>query len=107
MDSELINKAHKTGTDAEFRAWVQKQRSCVSGRFSEYLGSGEGRCIAAHVRRVAHGAGTGCKPPFSAVPLTHGEHLKQHQHGESFFGPPDWWEAQAEHYLRHWIDVNA
>lgn len=69
------------GTDAEYHAWVQRQPSCISGEFSEYV-DGEGRCIAAHVRRAGQ-AGTGYKPPYQQIPLTNEEHRIQHQHGEA------------------------
>jgi hypothetical protein len=41
---------------------------------------------AAHVRRVANGAGTAIKPPYSAIPLCNEDHSAQHQHGESAIG---------------------
>jgi len=69
------------GTDAEYHAWVQRQPSCISGEFSEYV-DGEGRCIAAHVRRAGQ-AGTGYKPSYQQIPLTNEEHRIQHQHGEA------------------------
>lgn len=72
------------GTDGEYRAWIQLQPSIVSKQFSEYV-NGEGRCVAAHVRRVANGSGTSIKPKFACVPLTDAEHQLQHNKGESHF----------------------
>jgi hypothetical protein len=43
--------------DAGYRSWIQKQQSCVSGEFGEWV-EGEGRCLAAHVRRSGS-SGTG------------------------------------------------
>ncbi len=105
-------------TDKKFREWVQRQPSCLSGRFSEYV-NGEGRCIAAHVRRAAT-SGTGYKAPFSCVPMTDDEHRFQHQHGELacllryMSGPlgipqfaaadfaKEWFTDQAKKYRKQW-----
>ena len=73
---------------------MQTQPSCISGTFGEYLESGEGRSVAAHVRRASM-AGTAFKPLFSAVPISQAEHLLQHQHGEEYFHPKEWWDEQA------------
>jgi hypothetical protein len=105
-------------TDAAFRAWVQTKRSCLTGKFAEWLTDiGEHRNPACHVRRAGE-AGTGYKPPYSAVPLTNVEHDYQHRHGElaviQKFNPvlartvktewqaKDWFDAKAEHYRRAW-----
>ncbi|HVC17685.1 MAG TPA: hypothetical protein VNE18_10330 [Rhodanobacter sp.] len=89
------------GTDAEFRAWIQRQPSWVSGNFSEYV-EGEGRCVAAHVRRVADGAGTGHKPEYACVPLTDAEHQHQHQQGESALAPEADWDKARIEYVEQW-----
>lgn len=99
---DLIAQARLKGTDKQFREWVQRQPSCLSGRFSEYLEDGTGRCIAAHVRR-ARDSGTAFKAEYSCVPLTHAEHLLQHQHGESALMPKEWWDRKRLEYLQHWI----
>lgn len=95
-----MNK-HLRKLDDQFRAWVRTQPSCISGLFSEYV-HGEGRCIAAHIRRAGK-SGTAYKPPFSALPLTDTEHKLTHQHGESFFHPKAWWDEQVEAHLERWI----
>lgn len=101
--SEREHHASAYGSDADFRAWIQTQPSCISGTFSEYV-DGQGRCIAAHVRRVGGGAGVGQKPPFSCLPLTDQEHRLQHAHGEQYFGKPSgWWEETADRYLKCWV----
>lgn len=83
LGSEMF--ARHIGTDAEYHAWVQRQPSCVSQAFGEYLAdgpnAGEGRNEAAHIRR-AGAAGTAYKPAYWQIPLTHDEHQYQHQHGE-------------------------
>lgn len=68
--------AFQFGTDREYLEWLSSRPSALSGAFNQIL-DGRGRCIACHVRRVSRGAGTGIKPPFSAIPLTHGEHMTE------------------------------
>jgi hypothetical protein len=99
----LMDRARAKGTDKEFREWVQRQPSCISGRFSEFLENGEGRCVAAHVRRAGE-SGTGFKGEFAVVPMTQAEHLIQHQKGESIFGGKEFFDEQRIRYLRMWIE---
>lgn len=99
----LLTRARAKGTDKEFREWVRRQPSCVSGRFSEYLENGEGRCIAAHVRRAGE-SGIAHKGEYACVPLTHAEHLLQHQKGESALGGKDFFDQQRVRYLMLWIE---
>lgn len=77
--------------------------SCYSGDYSEYL-NGEGRCEYAHVRRAGM-SGTGYKPPYMGVPLTHAEHALQHQKGYGALheGGIDWFEKQAVMYRTNWV----
>ncbi len=89
------------GTDTQFREWVQRQPSAFSGQFSEYVNS-EGRCIAAHVRRIADGAGTSIKPEYACIPLTDEEHKRQHQHGEGVLGSSEWWDKQRIKCVEAW-----
>jgi hypothetical protein len=88
-------------SDAEFRAWIQRQPSCISGEFSEYV-DGDGRCLAAHYR-TAENSGTGFKPPYSCIPLTRKEHDEQHRVGQFAFRSRDWWESMVLRYLRMWL----
>lgn len=91
------------GTDAQYLAWVKRKPSCVSGEFSEYHDNGDRFSIPAHVRRVANGAGTGIKPPFSAVPLTNDEHQIQHgKDGENAFGGKEFFDKQRGKYVTLW-----
>jgi len=99
----LIEKARIKGTDTEYLDWLRCWPSCLSGAYSEVV-NGEGKCEAAHVRRVASGAGVAIKPEYSAVPLTHDEHNLQHQKGESAFTSPEWFEREANRYLAMWIN---
>lgn len=99
--------------DEKYRKFIQARRSCISGQFSEYV-DGEGRCIAAHVRR-ARSSGTGYKAEFSCVPLTKEEHDCQHRHGEkaclqkfkpgwggTVEGAKTWFDEQARYYYALW-----
>lgn len=98
------------GTDDEFRAWVRKQPSAITGKFSEY-DNGEPVCEAAHVRRASH-SGTAYKGKFLCIPLSHMEHQRQHQHGEEdllgvvkikYEGTAkDWFWKQRCHYVQEW-----
>lgn len=102
------------GTDGDYQEWVRNQPSCVSGKQDWYHGrdGSISKCEYAHVRRVANGAGTGIKPEYSGVPLTHDEHALQHAQGETallqafninFTTAPEWFEKQAIKYRTNWI----
>ena len=96
-------------SDKHFLEWISRQPSCLDGGFSQWL-NGEGRNIAAHVRRIKYGAGTGIKPKYRAVPLTHEQHMMQHHKGEAavikYYAGIDltpeqaaeWFEQKAEYY---------
>lgn len=86
------------GTDADYRAWLRRQ-SCAYR--SGVIGC-EGGSEAAHVRRVADGAGTGIKPEYSAIPLCAGHHRIQHSHGEGALGGRQWFDKQRIEYLVQW-----
>ncbi len=88
------------GSDEQFREWVQRQPSCVSGDFSEYV-EGEGRCVAAHVRRAGE-SGIAHKAPYACVPLTDAEHQRQHQDGEGAFGGKDFFDKQRIKHVQQW-----
>ncbi|MEM1153085.1 MAG: hypothetical protein AAGI44_03035 [Pseudomonadota bacterium] len=89
------------GSDAEYLLWLREQ-GCAAFRSPISCGHCAGDVVPAHVRRVSRGAGTGYKPPYSAIPLCDRHHSLQHQKGESVIGPPDWWESQADHYVKTW-----
>jgi hypothetical protein len=89
------NKKKQSPAEAEdktFRAWLRTQPSAYSGMSP---------CIAAHYRTAAN-SGTGTKPLFSAIPLTVGEHNRQHQIGQYTFMPREWWEEKVAYYLERW-----
>jgi len=87
--------------DEEFREFVKRQPSCISGRFSEFHDGG-GFSIACHVRRSAT-AGIGWKPLFSCVPLVDTEHKNTHQHDDGYYHPKEWWDEKASQYLERWL----
>lgn len=103
IDDDLLAQARAKGADKQFREFIQRQPSCISGRFSEYLEIGEGRSIACHVRRAGE-SGTAYKSEYSCVPMTHAEHLLQHQKGETVFGGKDFFDQQRLRYLLLWLE---
>ena len=62
----------------------------------------DGAVVAAHVRRIAKGAGTGRKPEYSAVPMCDYHHKLQHSMGESAVGGKDYLDGQAARWLDKW-----
>lgn len=112
---QLLIQARAKGTDKQYREYIQHQPSCISGEFSEWV-NGEGRCIAAHVRRAGE-SGVGCKAEYACVPLTQAEHDLQHQCGERasievtnnychWVTPKEakaWFDEQRVRYLKMWI----
>ena len=94
---EKAHWAFEYGTDAEYLRWVTFQPSCVDGSFNQWQ-DGVGRNIACHVRQVNRGAGTGIKPPFSAIPMTHEQHLDEERYRI------EWRVEQAEEHLRRWVE---
>lgn len=93
------------GTDSEFLDWIRRQPCAVTGERDyhkdEATGTVTERCEAAHVRRIANGAGTAEKPPFSALPLIHQWHDAQTKIGESVFSSDGGQSAEAG---RAWMD---
>jgi len=81
------------GTDEDYLKWLRGLPCAVC-----YMGPAE----AAHVRRVADGAGTGIKPTFSAIPLCREHHAAQHQHGESAIGGKEWVDKKRMEYVEDW-----
>lgn len=98
--------------DRDFLAWIETLPSCISGHFEAWE-HGEGRSVAAHVRR-ARDAGTSYKPLYSAVPLSDREHRTQSQLGEkaclekhlggvwSVEKAKSWFDQQAQRYREEW-----
>lgn len=94
---------------------MQKQRSVLTGDYSEYLEDGECRNPACHIRRSA-GSGTGYKEPYACIPLRHDQHQLQHQKGEAallskYLGgewtaeaAKHWFDQRREETLRRWVE---
>ena len=97
------------GTDEEFQAWCRKQKCVVCGDKDYPEEYPEGVCEYAHVRRVANGAGTSTKPPYSGVPLCHKHHTLQHNKGElaSYVAAATYDQKitiYSEHNAKDWFD---
>lgn len=113
---ELRAQAAAIGTDDDYRKWIQKQPSCLSGKYSEYPEHlGEGRNPACHVRRAVN-SGTAFKPEFSCIPMTHEEHADQTNKGEAYClgrhthvypwaveKAKDYFDQMLSKYLSMWI----
>lgn len=84
-------KSHKEN-DRAFLDWLKTQKSALSG---------QSPCDPCHYR-TAKNSGVGCKPLFSAIPLTRDEHSRQHQVGQFNFMPRIWWEKMTDFYLQEW-----
>jgi hypothetical protein len=97
----LLTQARKKGKERKYLDWLKTQPSAFSARFS--WDGGTPFCEPAHWRTAKH-AGTGQKPEYLAIPLTHEEHLRQHQKGQSVIGGRDWWERQCVTHLKRWIE---
>lgn len=82
------------GTDDDYLEWCRDQKCAHCGKAP--------RSEAAHVRRIANGAGTGIKPPFSAIPLCTEDHGAQHQHGESAIGGKDKVDKMRLEHVKRW-----
>lgn len=102
--SDMVPILETLGTDAEFLEWVRQRDKCrtVTGRWRTGIDC-QGPIVAAHVRRIEKGAGTGIKPKFSAIPLCDLHHKLQHQHGESHLAPKWAWDNAAADVRREWF----
>jgi len=92
------------GSDEKYLAWIAQQECCAYGRLTvgDEVHSHLGDVVAAHVRRIANGAGTSIKPPYSAIPLCHGHHSLQHNAGESAIGGKAWCDKLRDEFLVKW-----
>jgi len=89
------------GTDQEYREWLQSQPCAFRGAKPPGIEC-SGDIVAAHVRRVANGAGVGCKPLYSALPMCDAHHRLQHEKGESVYGGKDVFDRLRIVYLQSW-----
>ena len=80
------------GPDYEFLTWLRNQPCCWH---CGVMDSKDNPIQAAHYRKVGDGAGTGTKPPYSAIALCSNDHMIQHSAGYSALAPVDWWESQV------------
>ena len=86
------------GTDTEYQAWC-RTKPCVMHAISGCSGD----IVAAHVRRINLGAGTGIKPEYATIPLCDKHHREQHQHGESAIGDKEHVDKLLEQYRTEWL----
>ena len=86
------------GSDDLFLEWLKTQECAWKDAPDRH----DGDIVAAHVRRIADGAGTGIKPQYSAIPLCNKHHLQQHQHGESHLGGKEWFDRKRIEYVEKW-----
>ena len=87
------------GTDAEYQAWCRAQ-PCVAPDHSTVCA---GDIVAAHVRRISLGAGTGIKPQYATIPLCDKHHKEQHQHGEDAIGGKEYVDRALEQHRTEWL----
>lgn len=91
------------GSDEDYLDWCRHQR-CAKCKWtphwemSEFIG-----CEAAHVRRVADGAGTAIKPLYSAIPLCHKHHAEQHHVGEAILGGKEAVDKARITHVQEWV----
>ncbi len=102
----------RKNTDAEYREWISRQPSCLTGEFSQWL-DGEGRNPACHVKRASTG-GIAYKGLLCCVPMRQEERAVQHQHGEKaclerYLGgswsvekAKAWFDAKVIEYRERW-----
>jgi hypothetical protein len=83
------------GSDSQYLEWCRLQpcAHCKDPAPSE----------AAHVRRVANGAGMAIKPDYSAIPLCRRCHASQHQTGESAIGGKERVNQLRMRYVHQWV----
>lgn len=86
------------GTDTQFLAWLRLQK-CA---YCQVAPSPEKPTQAAHVRRVAEGAGVAIKPEYCAIPLCHTHHALQHAQGESALGGKEWFDKKRIEFVTQW-----
>lgn len=95
MRNERVCKA--LGDDDDFLDYIRDLPSAFNGDTENVEPS--------HVRRVKFGAGTGRKPPYCAIPLTHAQHKLTHDKGESALVEPEWFEKKAMEYRERWVKL--
>lgn len=102
LPSDLLGRARDRGTDKQYLLWLRTQPSAIDGGMDYDPDTGQSCCDPCHYRTAAN-SGIGCKPEYSAVPLTHAQHIEQHRVGQFNFRPRAWWEAMTVKHLERWI----
>lgn len=99
----LLEKAKAKGSDAEYQAYVRRFPSVLTNDYKAWV-DGEPVSEYSHERDVSDGAGVAIKPDYSGLPLTHEQHRNCHQHGQSYYNPPEWWYKKKVEMLTKWIN---
>lgn len=87
-----LDRAQVKKLDEIYKKWIREQISALSQIYGEFV-MGKGYNDAAHFRHSGN-SGTGMKPYFSCLPLTHKEHLRQHGVNYDRLESWEWWERQ-------------
>lgn len=90
------------GTDDDYLEWCRNQKCAHCRKSPEWEMDTLVLNEAAHVRRVANGAGTAIKPPYSAIPLCSGCHKEQHRIGEDALGGKDKVDRLRLDHVKQW-----
>lgn len=90
------------GTDDDYLKWCREQKCAHCSKAPRWEMDTFMPSEAAHVRRVANGAGTAIKPPYSAIPLCSGCHRDQHQRGEDAIGGKDKVDRMRLDHVKRW-----
>jgi hypothetical protein len=90
------------GTDDDYLKWCREQKCAHCSKAPRWEMDTFIQSEAAHVRRVANGAGTAIKPPYSAIPLCSGCHRDQHQRGEDAIGGKDKLDRMRLAHVKQW-----
>jgi hypothetical protein len=100
---DLLTLCAQKGTPKQYELWLRTQPSAINGSMDYDSDTGMEYCDPCHFRTAAN-SGVGCKPDFSAIPMTHKQHLEQHRIGQFNFLPREWWEQQVDKYRRLWLE---
>lgn len=91
------------GSDDEYLEWCRHQ-PCAKCKWKPHFEMSDFiACEAAHVRRIADGAGTALKPAYSAIPLCHEHHTEQHRVGESILGGKEAVDRARIKHVQEWV----
>jgi hypothetical protein len=103
IPDKLLERARLKAPDTEYQAYVRLWPSILTNDYREWL-NGDGRSVFAHHREVSAGSGIAHKPEYCGYPLTQEQHANTHQHGLSYYNPPEWWQKQAIKMLANWVN---